>query len=52
MNAFKLTAQDMRNAISQFLVDEEKMDYLEGNIDIIHNPDGSADITIYSSLPN
>lgn len=51
MNAFKLTPQDMRNAITQYLVDERKMDYLEGNVDIIHNPDGSADILIYSSLP-
>ncbi len=52
MNCFKLTAEEMRSAIAQFLIDENKMIQAEGNMDVIHNPDGSADILIYSRLPN
>jgi len=53
MNAFKLTPQDFRNAIAQFLVDEEKMDYLEGgNIDLIATEDGGLDVLVYPGLPN
>lgn len=51
MKCFKLTPQDVRNAIVQYLVDEEKMDYFEGNVDLIPTEDGGMDVLVYPSLP-
>lgn len=51
MNAFKLTSNEVRNAIVQYLVDEKKMDYFEGNVDLIFGLDGSVDILIYANVP-